>query len=111
MQFDPESQTFRRAIGHRARKHEKLGDRLKFKILEIADEYFNREKPSDGHAVTIDTLAEGNVGVALSVAYCPFCELDIEEHYGAPPRDGYFKTVHDLLAVVEGHVADDRRAK
>src|SRR5438132_7575704 len=84
MQLDPESQDMRRHI-RRSLRHEKFSDKIKFGVLEIADRFFNRERPSDGHAVTIDTLVEGNVGVALSVAYCPFLELDLGEPYGSPP--------------------------
>ena len=73
MQFDPKSRTFRKAMRHhRRRKEEKPLDRLKFLALEIADLLFNRESPDAGHAVTIDTLVQGNVGIAFSVAYCPF---------------------------------------
>lgn len=108
MQFDPKSRTFRKAMRHhRRRKEEKPLDRLKFLALEIADLLFNRESPDAGHAVTIDTLVQGNVGIAFSVAYCPFEELDL----GDPPHDRYYGEIHDLLKVVEGVVAGDARAQ
>ncbi len=106
MQFDPE-QRVRRAA---KRRPERWIDRLRFAILEFADRYFNRANPDAGHAVTIETLCAGNVGVALSVAYCPFDELDVFEPYGSAPRDTYFKPLHDLLRVVERNVALDPRA-
>ncbi|MFO0614964.1 MAG: membrane dipeptidase [Polyangiaceae bacterium] len=111
MQFDPEQQSMRRHLRRAARHHEKLVDRLKFLILEIADRFFNRATPTSGHAVTIDTLVDGRVGVAMSVAYCPFLEVDLTKSYGAPPEDAYLETVVDLLKVVESHVAKDDRAR
>jgi microsomal dipeptidase-like Zn-dependent dipeptidase len=111
MQFDPEQRTMRSHLRRAARNHEKLVDRLKFMILEIADRFFNRESPTAGQAVTIDTMVEGNVGVAMSVAYCPFLEIDLSKSYGAPPDDEYIDTMVDLLHVVEKHVATDPRAR
>lgn len=107
MQFDPKQRTFKKAMRHhRQRKEEKLIDRLKFLALEIADRFFNRESPDAGHAVTIETLVQGNVGVAFSVAYCPFEELDLSD----PPHDAYYGEIHDLLKVVEGEIQKDPRA-
>lgn len=111
MQFDPEQLSMRKHLRKAAVRHEKLLDKLKYAILEIADLFFNREQPSDGHAVTIGSLVAGNVGVALSVAYCPFSEIDLEKKYGSPPDDKYLQTVVDLLRVVEAHVAKDDRAR
>ncbi len=110
MQFDPE-RSFRATLrAHRRRRREKLGDRLKFLALEIADVFFNRERPADGHAVTIDTLRAGNVGIAFSVAYCPFLELDLERPFGSAPGDEYPREVKRLLRVVESEIAKDGRA-
>lgn len=87
--------------------HEKLLDRIKFGIISIADRFFNREKPTDGHAVTIDTLSQGNVGVAFSVAYWPYSEIDLSLDYGDAPKDEYLVDVIDILESVERHVAAD----
>lgn len=111
MQFDPDQLSMRKHIRRAARAHEKLADKIKFAILEIADRFFNRESPRDGHAVTIDTLARGNVGVALSVAYWPFSEIDLEKPYGALPDDDYAREIIGLLRVVESHVEADGRAR
>jgi microsomal dipeptidase-like Zn-dependent dipeptidase len=109
MQWDP-NQSFRRHL-RRAVRREKLGDRLKFELLELADWLLNWRSPWAGPAVTIDSLAAGNVGVALSVAYWPFSEMDVEQPYASPPRDGYFETLHKLLEDVEVHVKVDSRAR
>jgi microsomal dipeptidase-like Zn-dependent dipeptidase len=109
MQFDPE-RDFRAAMRRRRHRRERLRDKIKFAVLEIADRFFNRESPHDGHAVTIDTLARGNVGVAFSVVYCPFLELDVAVMYGAPPQHGYFREVRRMLKVVESEIDKDARA-
>ncbi len=110
MQFDAD-QSFARhfaSLGKRRRRaNEPFADKVKFAILSFADKYFNRAKPTAGHAVTIDTLHRGNVGLALSVAYLPFEELDLGEPYASPPHDDYFGELHRLLRVVEDKVRDD----
>lgn len=50
-------------------------------------------------------MREGDVGVALSVLYAPFDEMDLEQSYGAPPREGYFADILAELELVEDHVA------
>jgi microsomal dipeptidase-like Zn-dependent dipeptidase len=82
------------------RGQERWIDKARFACLELADLLFNRERPTDGHAVTIDTLARGNVRVALSVAYNPLDELEIEP-WPAPPKDHYYPHLFDLLDRVE----------
>ncbi|HEY4119401.1 MAG TPA: membrane dipeptidase [Byssovorax sp.] len=108
MQFDPEVRSVHAALrtARRRRKgkrhhEESLGDHVRFFVLEIADRFFNRASPEGGHAVTLASLKQGNVGVALSAAYCPFDEIDVEAPPGTPPRDEYFHSVHRLLRVVE----------
>jgi microsomal dipeptidase-like Zn-dependent dipeptidase len=114
MQFDPEAKSYRRRFHQRLRQHprlqEKLGDKIRFWGLEIADRFMNRERPCDGHAVTLETLARGHVGVALSVAYNPVDELEIEP-YPAPPKSDYFRKLEDLLQRVEDAVHQDRRKR
>jgi len=107
MHVDPE-QAFRKGLRHSKRRPEKLWDRFTFWGLQLVDRVVNREHCGDGHAVTVATLSEGNVGVALSVAYCPFVELDGLP--GAAPRDDHFHYVHDLLEKVERKVRKDPRA-
>lgn len=107
MHVDPE-QAFRRRLRASRRKPEKTWDRFTFWVLQLADRLLNREHFSDGHAVTVETLSLGNVGVTLSVAYCPFVELDGPP--GAPPADEHFHYVDDLLRKVEAKIDEDPRA-
>jgi microsomal dipeptidase-like Zn-dependent dipeptidase len=50
-------------------------------------------------------LRAGRVDVLLSVLYCPFEEMDISKHYGAPPDDRYFARLTQLADAVEAHLA------
>jgi microsomal dipeptidase-like Zn-dependent dipeptidase len=117
MQFDPENHNYRRSLRSRRQRRrrvprpEKLGDRFSFWLLELADRFFNRADPLADHAVTLDTLHRGEVGVALSTAYLPFEELDVEEPHDGPPRDHYFKPLCDLLDRVEAEVGASANAR
>ena len=117
MQFDPESHDYRRSLRSRRTRRrrvarpEKLSDRFNFWLLEFADRFFNRAAPLAGHAVTLATLRAGEVGVALSTAYLPFEELDVDEPHDGPPRDHYFKELCDLLDRVEAEVAASPHAR
>jgi microsomal dipeptidase-like Zn-dependent dipeptidase len=72
-------------------------------ILRLANLIANYEhgKP----AVTIENLRTGNVGVALSVLYSPFSEMDLDKPYGAPPSPGYINEVINQLSMVERDIA------
>ena len=108
MHLDPERPRW--SQGSQPRR-EKLSDRLLFMVLQIADFFFNRDTLGHRHAVTLDTLSEGNVSVALSVAYTPFQELDLGEPYASAPTDDYFERLRDLLQVVEAEVAGDAQQR
>ena len=114
MQLDPEAKRhrarFRAHVRRRVLRSERLWDKIKFLGLEIADRFFNRESPLDGHAVTLDTLAAGNVGLALSVAYNPIDELEIEP-WPAAPSDHYFEKLEDLFDRVEDAVGKSGPAR
>jgi microsomal dipeptidase-like Zn-dependent dipeptidase len=49
-------------------------------------------------------MRDGDVGVALSMLYQPFDEIDLTQSYGAPPRDSYFKGIADQRQTVEDYV-------
>lgn len=110
MQFDPE-QEVRRRYRRAPVEHETWLEKARFAVLSIADRFFNRERPTDGHAVTIDTLVEGNVGLALSVAYWAFSEIDVHKSYGAAPEDDYLTEVVRILQRVEDEVAKDPKKR
>ena len=82
---------------HRHGRKRRFGDWFRALILNIADRIDNYRKWDAKPGVTMETLTEGHVGVALSVLYQPFCEMDLE-HFEQAPRADYFD---DLLAQVQ----------
>jgi microsomal dipeptidase-like Zn-dependent dipeptidase len=50
-------------------------------------------------------MRAGDVGVALSVLYQPFDEMDLSQEYGSPPRQSYFEDIRDQHQTVEDYVA------
>ncbi|HEY2368837.1 MAG TPA: membrane dipeptidase [Polyangiaceae bacterium] len=114
MKYDPEAKNHAprlwELLRSRPRANESVKDKAHFLLLQVADYLLNRVTIFSGHAVTLDTLAEGNVGVTLSVAYNPIDELQIEP-WPAPPRPGYFDTLQDLFDRVEGAIRDDPKQR
>ncbi len=82
-----------------------LGDRLRACILDIASRIANYRSFTSGPAVTLSTLRAGGVGVALSVLYSPFSEMDLGKPYGSPPDASYFQALLEQLELVERYVA------
>jgi microsomal dipeptidase-like Zn-dependent dipeptidase len=91
----------------RQKKRESLGDRLRAFIIRLACRIDDYPDPNAGPAVTIPHLREGNVGVVLSVLYCPFEEMDLGKHYGDPPDDHYFVRLTRFADAVEAHLTSD----
>ncbi|MGE5281836.1 MAG: membrane dipeptidase [Chloroflexota bacterium] len=61
---------------------------------------------------TVERMRErrrGNVGLALSVLYRPFEEMDLSKPYAAPPAAGYFDLLLGDLEEVEAEVATHGR--
>jgi microsomal dipeptidase-like Zn-dependent dipeptidase len=79
--------------------------RWRARIVHLISRAFNYQGPGNRPSVTIDLMREGRVGVALSVLYTPFDEIDLTVPYAAPPRSGYFQDVVDQLELVEEEVA------
>ncbi len=84
-------------------RRSRSSDWLKTLVLKIANQLANYEhgKP----AVTVPNFRTGNVGVALSVLYAPFSEMDLEVPYGAPPAPSYFPDLLQQLDLVEQDIA------
>ena len=68
-------------------------------ILKLANQIANYEQGKP--AVTIENLRTGNVGVALSVLYSPFSEVDLDQPYGAPPSPAYINEILQQIQLVE----------
>jgi microsomal dipeptidase-like Zn-dependent dipeptidase len=74
-------------------------------VVDLISRLANYQGPGGTPSVTEALMRDGDVGVALSVLYAPFDEMDLQQRYGAPPREGYFQDVLAELELVEEHVA------
>ncbi len=79
--------------------------RWQARIVDLISRFANYQGPGDTPSVTESLMREGDVGVALSVLYAPFDEMDLGEPYAAPPRGGYFSDLLAELELVETHAA------
>jgi microsomal dipeptidase-like Zn-dependent dipeptidase len=93
----------------RERTHERVRawsrQRWHASIVNLISRFANYQGPGDTPSVTEALMHDGDVGVALSVLYAPFDEMDLSQPYGAPPRGAYFADILAQLQMVEDHVA------
>src|SRR3954453_7590970 len=81
-----------------------FGDKVRALILKLASILFsNRDWWSD-YRISPEYMREGGVGLALSVLYRPFEEMDFEKSYAAPPDSGYCRKLVEDLDAVESEV-------
>ena len=76
------------------------------RVGELISRVANYQGPADSPSVTEQQMRDGEVGVALSVLYQPFNEIDLTESYGAPPRASYFGDLVDQRQTVEDYARD-----
>jgi microsomal dipeptidase-like Zn-dependent dipeptidase len=70
-------------------------------ILNVAARLFNFRHWDTSWRATMPLLEAGQVQVACSVLYRPFCEMDLDQPYGAPPESAYFPRLIELLEATE----------
>lgn len=71
-------------------------------ILWAASRLFSNKDWWSDYRITVEGMREGGVGLAMSVLYRPFEEMDLDKPYMAPPASGYFpKLIRDLESVEE----------
>jgi microsomal dipeptidase-like Zn-dependent dipeptidase len=80
----------------------RLRDLLRALLVGLASLFANYRSLFSGPRVRISYLRAGGVGVALSVLYSFFDEVDVAE--GARPRPGYLESIEDQLGTVESHI-------
>lgn len=74
-------------------------------LVSVISRVANYQGPGDSPSVTAELMRDGDVGVALSVLYQPFDEMDLTQSYGAPPRPGYIDDLLAQLQMVEDYAA------
>jgi microsomal dipeptidase-like Zn-dependent dipeptidase len=85
-------------------------DHVRAWLVNFAGRFGNYRDFWSGPRVKIEFMREGGVGVALSVLYQFFDELDLEEHYGAPPKPEYLEDLLRQLREVEDDIRDKHSA-
>jgi membrane dipeptidase len=88
-----------------------LADRFRALVLTVAAMIGSDPHWWSGWRISVPFLRAGGVGVAFSVLYGPFEEIDLGEPYGAPPREAYFAALLRELQQVEDDVAGRDRAE
>ncbi len=83
----------------------RLLDRLQAMLVGLASKLGNYRSFESGPRVTVPLLRSGGVGVALSVLYSPFDEMDLGLRYPGEPQDHYFQTILRQLEAVERDIA------
>ena len=86
-------------------------DRIRSLLIRAASLVGNYPRVDSGPRVTIPLLEAGRVGVALSVLYSPFDEMDLDKRYGSPPAANYFPTLLRQLEGVEEEVAREHAGR
>ena len=89
----------------------RLGDRVRALILKVARVLLSDRTLWSGYRISVPHLREGRVGVALSVLYRPFAEMDFGVPYASPPQPGYFDGLIRDLELVEAEVATHDHAE
>jgi microsomal dipeptidase-like Zn-dependent dipeptidase len=89
-----------------AKGRRRLRDRLRARLIGLASRFANYRSFESGPRVTLPTLREGEVGVALSVVYSFFDELDLDAPYGAPPEARYLPRLMRQLDTVEADISE-----
>lgn len=89
------------------RERRRLREWLRAILVGLASLFANYRSLFSGPRVRVSYMRAGRVGVALSVLYSFFDEVDVDE--GAQPRQGYLKSITDQVQVVERQVAEHHR--
>jgi microsomal dipeptidase-like Zn-dependent dipeptidase len=85
----------------------RLLDAARSLLVRTASLFGNYQRYDTGPRVTVPLLHSGGVGLALSVLYSPFDEIDLGKRYGSPPNHTYFPTLIRQLEDVEAEVAGE----
>jgi microsomal dipeptidase-like Zn-dependent dipeptidase len=80
-------------------------DAVRAGLLSVANRVGNYESFDSGPRMTIPAMRSGRYGVALSVLYSPFDEMDLGKRYGSPPGPGYVDSLKRQIREVEDDIA------
>jgi membrane dipeptidase len=82
-----------------------LRERIRARILRFAHRIGNAPTWDGEYRIDVEKLHKGNVGLAMSVLFRPFDEMDLTKGYAAPPDKDYFRGLIEDLEAVEAEAA------
>jgi microsomal dipeptidase-like Zn-dependent dipeptidase len=82
-------------------------DSVRAFCIRTASLFGNYRRYDSGPRVTVPLMHSGGVGLALSVLYSPFDEMDLKKKYGSPPDGTYFPTLLRQLEDIEAEIEAD----
>ena len=88
-----------------ARGRRRLRDVIRAWLVGLASRFANYRSFGSGPRVTIKSMQDGGVGVAWSVLYSFFDEVDLGTPYGAPPEADYIDNLIAQLDLVEEDIS------
>src|SRR5437763_8176696 len=94
-----------------ARGRRRLRDVIRAWLVGIASRFGNYRTFESGPRVTVDSMTAGGVGVAWSVLYAFFDEVDLSKPYAAPGAPGYVDDVLSQMDMVEEDIATKHAGK
>jgi microsomal dipeptidase-like Zn-dependent dipeptidase len=106
MHLIPDAQASLLKLVTRARGRWRLLDQLQALAVGMASRIANYQSFHSGPRSTVPLMRAGGVGVALSVLYSPFDEMDADKRYHHPPSNAYIHSVLRHLEDVEEEVAE-----
>ena len=83
-----------------------LRDRVQALVLRVAQEVGNFPSWDGTYRITPEKLQAGDIGLAMSVLFRPFDEMDLGKRYAAPPDEDYFGRLIEDLESVEAEVKE-----
>ncbi len=83
----------------------RLRDRIRALLVGLASRFDNYRSFESGPRVTVDSMSAGGVGVAWSVLYAFFDEVDLSKSYAAPPSPAYIEDALDQIDTVEENIS------
>jgi microsomal dipeptidase-like Zn-dependent dipeptidase len=87
------------------RGRRRIRDVVRAWLVGLASRFGNYRSFESGPRVTVDSMTAGGVGVAWSVLYAFFDEVDIDKPYASPGAPGYVDDVLNQMDTVEENIA------
>lgn len=87
------------------RERSTLRGKLQAAVIWLAMQIASNRTLTSGPRISVEGMVKGDVGLALSVLYRPFEEIDLGEPYAAAPTPDYFPGLLEDLQAVEEEVA------